>query len=268
MASTSPVDQNTLWNGPGGQIWVAQQAILDGLFQPMADLLVAELPETVTQLLDIGCGTGASLLAAGAARPAARCTGLDISAPMLAMARERAETAGLDADFILADAQRHPLPSAHFDWIQSRLGVMFFEDTGAAFANLHRATRPGAGLRFIAWRSADENPFMTTAERAVGDALELPPRVPGAPGQFAFADGQRVQRLWLPAGRMWRWLRWTFRVRSHAMSCRPTSASWARWARRCGRCPKRRPPGCATRRWQHSHHSSTAIGSAWMLPAG
>lgn len=200
MASTSPVDQNALWNGPGGQIWVAQQAILDGLFQPMADLLVAELPETVTQLLDIGCGTGASLLAAAAARPAARSTGLDISAPMAALARQRAETAGLDADFIVADAQRHPLPSAHFDWIQSRLGVMFFEDSQAAFANLHRAATPSAGLRFIAWRSADENPFMTTAERAIGDELELPPRAPGSPGQFAFADGDRVQRLLQAAG--------------------------------------------------------------------
>ena len=37
MASTSPVDQNALWNGPGGQIWVAQQAILDGLFQPTGE---------------------------------------------------------------------------------------------------------------------------------------------------------------------------------------------------------------------------------------
>ncbi|WP_286073736.1 class I SAM-dependent methyltransferase [Stenotrophomonas sp. 59] len=200
MASTSPVDQNTLWNGPGGQIWVAQQAILDGLFQPMADLLVAELPETITQLLDIGCGTGASLLATGAARPAAHCTGLDISAPMLAMARKRAEAAGLDADFIVADAQQHPLPSGHFDWIQSRLGVMFFEDTGAAFANLHRAARPDSGLRFIAWRSAEENPFMTTAERAIGDELDLPPRRPGAPGQFAFADGERIHHLLQAAG--------------------------------------------------------------------
>ncbi len=200
MASTSPVDQNTLWNGPGGQIWVAQQAILDGLFQPMADLLVAELPETVTQLLDIGCGTGASLLAAGAARPAARCTGLDISEPMLAMARGRAEAAGLDADFIVADAQQHPLSSTHFDWIQSRLGVMFFEDTGAAFTNLQRAAKPDAGLRFIAWRSAEENPFMTTAERAIGDELDLPPRSPGAPGQFAFADGERIRRLLQDAG--------------------------------------------------------------------
>lgn len=195
-----PLDQNALWNGPGGQVWVAQQAILDGLFQPMADLLVAELPETVTQLLDIVCGTGASLLASAAARPSAHCTGLDISAPMLALARQRAEAAGLDADFIVADAQQHPLPTAHFDWIQSRLGVMFFEDTEAAFVNLRRAARPGAGLRFLAWRGAGENPFMTTAERAIGDALDLPPRVPSAPGQFAFADGERVQHLLQAAG--------------------------------------------------------------------
>lgn len=195
MTRTSPVDQNALWNGPGGQVWVTQQSILDGLFQPMADLLAAELPQTVTRLLDVGCGTGASLLAAATARPSAHCTGLDISAPMLALARQRADRAGLEADFIVADAERHPLPSAHFDWIQSRLGVMFFEDTAAAFSNLHRAARPGAGLRFIAWRGADENPFMTTAERAVGTALALPPRIAGAPGQFAFADGQRVRHL-------------------------------------------------------------------------
>jgi SAM-dependent methyltransferase len=108
MTRTPPVDQSALWNGPGGQVWVAQQAILDGLFQPMADLLVAELPGAVTQLLD-GCGTGASLLAQPP-RPATHCTGLDISAPMLALARQRAEL-GLDVDFIVADAQRHPLPS-------------------------------------------------------------------------------------------------------------------------------------------------------------
>lgn len=114
---------------------------------------------------------------------------------MLAMARQRADAAGLDAEFIVADAQHHPLPAAHFDWIQSRLGVMFFEDSQAAFSNLHRAATPGAELRFIAWRSAEENPFMTTAERAIGDALALPARTPGAPGQFAFANGERVRQM-------------------------------------------------------------------------
>ncbi len=200
MDDSLPLDQNTLWNGAAGENWVAQQTLLDGLFQPMADALRDELPVTVTELLDVGCGTGASTLSAAAARPDAHCTGVDISAPMLDLARQRAAAIGRGIDFIVADAQRHPFATARYDWIQSRFGVMFFEDTQAAFANLHRAARTGAGLRCIAWRSAQENPFMTTAERALADQLVLPARVPGAPGQFAFADGERVRRLLQRAG--------------------------------------------------------------------
>jgi len=71
--------------------------------------------------------------------------------------------------------------------------VMFFEDPVAAFANLRRAARNDAALRFVAWRSAAENPFMTTAERAAAPLLpNLPVRQPGAPGQFAFAERQRI----------------------------------------------------------------------------
>ncbi|MCY1362689.1 hypothetical protein D9M69_494200 [compost metagenome] len=73
---------------------------------------------------------------------------------------------------------------------------MFFDDPGIAFANLRRAARGGAELRFVAWRSAAENPFMTTAERAAATLLpQLPARRPGAPGQFAFADRNRVQAI-------------------------------------------------------------------------
>jgi hypothetical protein len=73
---------------------------------------------------------------------------------------------------------------------------MFFTDAVRAFANLRRAATAGAELRFIAWRSAAENPFMTTAERAAAALLpELPARRPDAPGQFAFANGQRVRTI-------------------------------------------------------------------------
>jgi hypothetical protein len=73
---------------------------------------------------------------------------------------------------------------------------MFFEDPVAAFANLLQATRAGGEMRCIAFRPVAENSFMTTAERAAAPLLpNLPPRRPDAPGQFAFADRQRVERI-------------------------------------------------------------------------
>jgi hypothetical protein len=51
-------------------------------------------------------------------------------------------------------------------------------------------------LRLVVFRSIAENPFMTTAERAAAPLLiNLPPRKPNAPGQFAFADAARVRRI-------------------------------------------------------------------------
>jgi SAM-dependent methyltransferase len=113
---------------------------------------------------------------------------------MITAARARAEREGTPADFVCADAQVHAFPPAGFDAIVSRFGVMFFADPVLAFANLRRATTDGGELRFVAWRSAEENPFMTAAERAAAPVLPtLPPRRPDGPGQFAFADGEQVR---------------------------------------------------------------------------
>jgi hypothetical protein len=73
---------------------------------------------------------------------------------------------------------------------------MFFNDSTQAFSNLRRAATNGARLCFIAWRGAADNPFMTTAERAAAPLFpSIPPRNPDGPGQFAFADPQRVRRM-------------------------------------------------------------------------
>src|SRR5262249_8510249 len=67
--------------------------------------------------------------------------------------------------------------------------------------NLRRAARGGAALRCLAWRGAAENPFMTTAERAAASLLpDLPARGPDGPGQFAFADRDRVARILADSG--------------------------------------------------------------------
>jgi SAM-dependent methyltransferase len=191
-------EQTTLWNGPAGRAWVEAQELLDHMFKPFEDLLVdAVSAGSGRRVLDVGCGTGSTTLAvARQLGTKGHCTGIDISEPMITAARARAEREGTPASFILANAQNHAFEPASFDMLISRFGVMFFDDSVRAFANLRRAAKDDAELRFVAWRSPSENPFMTTAERAAAPLLPaLPARRPDAPGQFAFADLRRVHRI-------------------------------------------------------------------------
>lgn len=191
-------EQVALWNGPAGRAWVETQVLLDQILQPFEDLLIGTaLAEPATRVLDVGCGTGSTTLAA-ARRLGGQgaCVGIDISEPMIAAARARADRDRLPASFLCDDAQTHAFEPAGFDRIISRFGVMFFDDPVRAFANLRQAATEGAGLCFIAWRGAEENSFMTTAERAAAPWLpDLPARQPGAPGQFAFAVPHHIRRI-------------------------------------------------------------------------
>jgi SAM-dependent methyltransferase len=196
-------EQATLWNGVAGRAWVEAQEVTDQLYKPLEDLLVDPIVAgSVGLVLDVGCGTGSTTIAAARkVGPQGRAVGIDVSEPMIAAARARADRDGVPAQFISANAQVHVFESARVDLIISRFGVMFFDDFVQAFTNLRSAARDDAELRFVAWRSAAENPFMTTAERAAAPLLpNLPARRPGAPGQFAFADQHRVSGVLAASG--------------------------------------------------------------------
>jgi len=195
-AASSP-SQHDLWNGPAGDAWVQAQSLLDGMFAGFEPVLADPIAtEPDARVLDVGCGTGAVCLAiADRLGPQGRCSGVDISAPMIAVARERALAAGKAIDFAVDDAQQHLFAPASLDRIVSRFGVMFFDDPVRAFGNLRRALRRGGRLHAIAWRSPADNPFMTTAERAAASLLTLPARAEGGPGQFAFADAGVVRKI-------------------------------------------------------------------------
>jgi SAM-dependent methyltransferase len=196
-------EQAAAWNGAAGRGWVQAQGSLDRLFEPFEDLLVqAVAAEGAERVLDLGCGTGATTLAIAQQLGAdGDVVGLDISDPMIALARGRADQAGSRARFIAADAQTHAFEPASFDMIVSRFGIMFFDDNVRAFTNLRRAAAEGAALHGIAWRGPADNPFMTAAERAAAPLLPaLPPRDPHAPGQFAFANPDRVRSILKESG--------------------------------------------------------------------
>ena len=187
--------QEIPWNGRAGRAWVEAQHLLDQVFKPFEDLLVEAVRDGCgTRVLDIGCGSGGTTVAIARLLGAeGHCTGVDISEPMIAAAHARAERESTPATFILGNAEFYPFEPESFDLIVSRFGVMFFENSARAFTNLRGGANGGEELRFIAWRSAGDNPFMTTAERAAAPLLpNLPVRRPDEPGQFAFADPHRV----------------------------------------------------------------------------
>lgn len=192
-------DQATLWNEASGRTWVEMQDLLDRMLAPFEARLMDEaFPGKGSRVLDIGCGAGATTLSmARRLGPSGLCLGVDISEPLVAAAKARAAAEGLSsAAFVQADAQTYAFEPGAFDAAISRFGVMFFDDPEAAFVNIRRAMRRAAKLVFVAWRSPAENPFMTTAARAAAPFLpSLPTPDPGSPGQFAFADADRVRRI-------------------------------------------------------------------------
>jgi SAM-dependent methyltransferase len=194
--------QVAFWNGPGGEIWVARLTRMDAMLAPVADAAIAHAaPRRGERVLDIGCGAGTTTLAlADAVGPAGHVTGLDVSAPLLELARSRSAGVG-NVDWVLADASRHVLPPASADLLFSRFGVMFFGDPASAFANLRGALRPGGRLVFACWRSFDQNPWMGVPLRAVQTLVPPLPRPgPDDPGPFSFGDRARVERILTQAG--------------------------------------------------------------------
>jgi SAM-dependent methyltransferase len=195
-------DQLAFWNGLGGDTWVARQQHTDITLAPVSEALLAfAAPRIAERVLDVGCGCGATTLdLARAVGPAGRVAALDISGPMLAEGKRRAEVAGItNVDWRQADAATAALDE--FDLLTSAFGTMFFGDPVAAFAHMRRAAGPGARLAIVCWRPLDENPWMGAPMQAV--LPYVPPRPsadPQAPGMFAFADPQRVTRVLNAAG--------------------------------------------------------------------
>ena len=119
---------------------------------PAAEVLLDAASATAGQrVLDVGCGTGNVALAAAARGAAA--TGVDPSARLVALARERAARAGADARFLTGDAGRLPLPDGAFDATVSAFAVIFAPDPARALAEMVRVTRPGGAVALTSWCS-------------------------------------------------------------------------------------------------------------------
>ena len=102
------------------------------------------------RLLDVGCGLGDTTLAyAAAVAPGGEVVGVDASAAMLRVARERA--AGVDGAvrFSVGDAMDLHEPDASFDAVRSERTLQWLADPALAVAEMARVLRPGGRLALI-----------------------------------------------------------------------------------------------------------------------
>jgi len=201
--TTANADQFDAWNGDSGQRWVANADRRDAVLSPIADLLLDHAAvQPGDAVLDVGCGCGATSLAAAAATgPDGALVGLDLSEPMLDVARRRAGATGVPhARFIQGDAQVHHLEQT-FDVAISRFGTMFFDDPVAAFTNLARHLRPSGRLCIATWQPLVANQWLTVPGAALLGYGSLPEAgALGAPGMFAQADPVTIRSMLTDAG--------------------------------------------------------------------
>lgn len=110
----------------------------------LLDQLV-EQGEPPRQVLDVGAGTGIITLLL--ARLGHHCKGLDLSENMLAVARHKAEAAGLDnVTFAVGDAEDTGEASGSYDVVINRHLVWTLPHPEQAIAEWKRVLRPGGKL--------------------------------------------------------------------------------------------------------------------------
>jgi SAM-dependent methyltransferase len=122
-------------------------------------------------VLDLCCGAGASVLpAARAVGETGSVTGVDITAPLLAQARERVEAAGLgNVELVRADATATGFDDASFDAVVCVFGVFFVDDMPAFVAEMWRMVRPGGALAVTTWGPGVWEPASSVFWRGVRD---------------------------------------------------------------------------------------------------
>lgn len=195
-------EQIEYWNGPVGQRWLAYNDWLDERTAAYGRVaLVAAAARPGEAVLDIGCGAGATAFElARAVGPSGAVTGVDISAPLLSRARERAAALGLPVEFREADASRPTFAPHSFDLLFSRFGVMFFDDPAAAFAELRKTLKPGGRLAFACWQDPRVNDWYELPLAAIEGIVERAPVDTRQPGPFAFSEPERLRAILAEAG--------------------------------------------------------------------
>lgn len=136
------------------------------VFGPWGAALVESAGVTSGErVADIACGTGAVTRAAAAAvAPEGSVVGVDLSPPMIALARGL----GLPGtEFHEGDAQALPLKDGDFDAVLCQQGLQFVPDRAKAISEMARVLKAGGRVAIACWRAMDDNPSFVALDEAL-----------------------------------------------------------------------------------------------------
>jgi SAM-dependent methyltransferase len=140
------------------------------------------------RVLDVASGTGSSAIPA--AQAGADVVASDLTPELFERGRERAAAAGVELEWVEADAEDLPFDDASFDVVLSAIGAMFAPRHEVVAAELLRVTKPGGTVAVANW----------TPEGMVGQMFKYmkpyaPPPPPGAQPPPLWGSEDHVREL-------------------------------------------------------------------------
>ena len=155
------------------------------------------------RVLDIATGIGEpAMTAAKAVGASGQVMATDISGQMLAIAKERAASLGMQEiiEFKEGDAENLELQSSSFDAALCRWGLMLLPNLDRALIKVHRSLVQGGRFAAAVWADAPKVPIISLAMRIIGEQVQVAALLPGTPNPFSLADTKRLRNYFGEAG--------------------------------------------------------------------
>jgi enediyne biosynthesis protein CalE5 len=195
--------QRQMWDNVAAG-WQAWWETFESGAQKVSDKLV-ELAEIKPgdKVLDIATGIGEpAVTAARRVKPNGKVVATDISPQMIAIAKSRAKSLGLDSlmEFREGDAEKLKFPNSTFNAVLSRWGLMFLPNLPMALTTMRQFLTSGGRLSAAVWSAPSKVPLLDLAFSTVQKQINAPASPPGTPGPFALADAEALERSFSQAG--------------------------------------------------------------------
>lgn len=179
---------------------------LEDLYLAPFVLRIAQAFPGPARILDAGTGPGHLPVLLAAANPGCEVTGVDLSEPSLALARERAERAGVTnrTRFVCADLTGNGLPAESFDLVVSTCSLHHWRWPERVLRESARVLRPSGEVWIIDDRggttAAERAGWIAAVRRASGKRLRLFRLVYGMEARFLAWSEAEIRALADAAG--------------------------------------------------------------------